>query len=201
MKIKIYKKIKSSGFTLIEALVAISLLMTAMASTMSVTQKALSSSLLSRDQMTASFLAQDGLEAIKNIRDHTAISTSDSWLSGLEICKCTDDNTCKFNSQNVTYCTIDTTEQTLQVTGPYILSSDSQNPLKIENTNDGTNFLKYDYKNTGASSKFSRMINIKVSGDNPNEAEVNVRVSWTSPLGPQNVDVNDFIYNYSPWTN
>ncbi len=63
-----------SGFTLIEALVAISLLMIAISSPIMLAQKGLSSSILSRDQMIASFLAQDGIEAVKNIRDEIAIN-------------------------------------------------------------------------------------------------------------------------------
>lgn len=70
---KINKKI-ISGFTLIEALVAISILMIAISSPIMLAQKGLSSSILSRDQMIASFLAQDGIESIKNLRDEIAIN-------------------------------------------------------------------------------------------------------------------------------
>jgi type II secretory pathway pseudopilin PulG len=200
MNIQNYKK--TNGFTLIEALVAISLLMTAMASAISVTQKSLSSSVLSRDQMTASFLAQDGLEAVKNIRDHIAISTSGSWLAGLENCECSSGH-CDFDQpSSVQYCAIDTTVEPLVASSRLTPGIDTINPLKAENISNTTTFLKYDYNtNAGLNSKFSRLINIKIDPAYPYEAEVNVRVSWTSPLGPQNVDVNDFIYNYSPWTN
>lgn len=78
---------RQAGFTLIEALVAISLLMVAISSPMMLAQKGLSSSILSRDQMIASFLAQDGIEAIKNIRDFTAINqekTIQTWSSLIE---------------------------------------------------------------------------------------------------------------------
>ncbi len=63
-----------SGFTLIEALVAISLLMIAISSPIMLAQKGLSSSILSRDQMVASFLVQDGIESVKNLRDEIAIN-------------------------------------------------------------------------------------------------------------------------------
>jgi type II secretory pathway pseudopilin PulG len=70
-----------SGFTLIEALVAISLLMIAISSPIMLAQKGLSSSILSRDQMIASFLAQDGIESVKNIRDDTAINQQSTQIS------------------------------------------------------------------------------------------------------------------------
>ncbi len=170
---------KQKGFTLIEALVAISLLMTAMASTLSVTQKALSASFISKDQMTASFLAQDALESIKNIRDQVEINSDNSyWLSGLENCL------------GVNKCVIDST---------YLkISSDIGQPLNIESNDQG--FVKYDYGAQGTPSKFFRSVNIKIPGDNKDEAEIIVSVSWDAPSGQQIITVSDFIYNYSTHT-
>ena len=68
-KNKIFSKLKlTAGFTLVEALVAISILMVAVASPMVIAQKGLNSANYSRDQMTATFLAEDALEFIKNFR-------------------------------------------------------------------------------------------------------------------------------------
>jgi len=58
-----------SGFSLFETLVAIFILMLAIAGAMSLTQKSLSASYYARDQVIASFLAQDAIEYIRNIRD------------------------------------------------------------------------------------------------------------------------------------
>lgn len=74
MIINIKNKKIFSGFTLIEALVAISLLMIAISSPIMLAQKGLSSSILSRDQMIASFLVQDGIESVKNLRDEIALN-------------------------------------------------------------------------------------------------------------------------------
>ncbi len=196
-----------------EALIAISILMIAVASTMSISQRSLTSSILSRDQMTASFLAQDGLEAVKNIRDAIAINTPPGpnskagWLTGsgdlsLTKCICTTGN-CDFgkvgNTQNFDYCTIDTTTNPSPTVNnssgsipPLLTASDSSNPDL---------FTKYDYTD-GTPSIFYRVINIQVpvitSGpySNQYEAKVNVRVFWNSNLGPQSVDISDFLYAY-----
>ncbi len=64
------KKIQQRGFSLFETLVAIFILMVAIAGAMSLTQKSLSSSAYSKDQVIASFLAQDAIEYIRNIRDY-----------------------------------------------------------------------------------------------------------------------------------
>ncbi len=200
-----YMKLKK-GFTLVEALIAVSILMIAVVSTMSISQRSLLSSIVSRDQMTASFLAQDGLEAVKNIRDQVAInalgSTSTVWLQGLEGCLCTG-TSCDFTSSSFTYCKIDSTANpTPTVSG--IISSNTRTPLQMTNIPDNATgiFLKYDY--TGATeSKFYRLINIQLPaipvgsyGSNPNEAIINVRVYWNSQQGQQSVDINDFLYNY-----
>src|ERR1035437_8099636 len=117
------QKGNTRGFTLVESLVAISILMIAVASPLTLAQKGISTAILSRDQMTASFLVQDGIEAVKNIRDHTAVSSvpnsGTSWLAGLDannVCIC--DNSasgmmCDLNNLNTAnYCNIDTTTDT-----------------------------------------------------------------------------------------
>src|SRR5690349_21682289 len=175
---KIVNNKKEKGFTLVETLIAISILMIAIASPINLAQKALSSAVLSRDQMTASFLAQDGLEAIKNLRDQIAVrSDSTDWLSPFRSkCVCTGTQCNLDNLSSAIYCNIDTTLADL---GSSIIgSSDSaSNPLRIE-TN-GNAFSKYDL-GTGSASKFSRLINIMTTND-PNEAIVQVRVCWPYP--------------------
>ncbi len=182
-KIKNFQK----GFTLIEALVAISILMIAIASPLTLAQKGISTAELSRDQMTASFLAQDGMEAIKNMRDQTALNSSTSlnnWLTGFDNCRCLNDSSCSAFTQ---YCSIDTTLPNLSISSSHI------NPLKITYSNGA--FLKYDL--SGASTSiFSRFVNIATT-TMPGEAVIRVRVQWTSQSGIQNVDLKDFIYNYS----
>jgi len=215
----------TKAFTLIEALVAISILMIALASPMTLAQKGISTAELSKDQMTASFLAQDGIEAVKNIRDQIAVSqTSGDWLAGagignasLKPCICDptklDPNKqyCSFDTplpNHITFCQIDTTAIS------WIAGTNGSNssihlgvypypPLNIHSTqpdtNGNTQFLKYDY-GTGANetpSKFTRYINIIQSTTNPNEAAIHVRVTWPSPLGLQKIDITDYIYNYS----
>lgn len=206
----------SKAFTLVEALVAISILMIAIASPMTLAQKGLSTATLSKDQMTASFLVQDAIEAVKNIRDQIAVSaTGGDWLNGtvLNECICTG-NTCDFDlPSTLEFCIIDAARiwpRSLTLDGPIQPGVPSNAKLKITYNllTDGTKqFLKYDYDNTLSScgsvpgqcsedSKFSRYINIKKTS-NPDEAVINVRVEWNSAQGVQTIDVQDFIYNYS----
>lgn len=71
------------GFTLVETLVAIAVLMIAVAGPLSIANRALTSALYSRDQSIASNLAQESMEIIKNIRDNNIKNNAVSFLEGL----------------------------------------------------------------------------------------------------------------------
>ncbi|HET8581480.1 MAG TPA: prepilin-type N-terminal cleavage/methylation domain-containing protein [Candidatus Paceibacterota bacterium] len=58
-----------SGFTLIETLVAITVLVIAVVAPMSLVAQSLTVSYYVRDEVTASYLAQEAIETIRNIRD------------------------------------------------------------------------------------------------------------------------------------
>jgi len=60
----------SRGFTLIETLVAITVLITALVSPMLLTERALTSAYYARDQITAYYLAQEAIEQVRQVRDH-----------------------------------------------------------------------------------------------------------------------------------
>ncbi|MCX6717428.1 MAG: hypothetical protein NTU76_02005 [Candidatus Taylorbacteria bacterium] len=210
MKDTFFKKIISkpkftTGFTLVEALVAISLLMVAISSPMYIAQKGLSASMFARDQMTASFLAQDGIEAVKNIRDFMAINQKadgkpyTDWLILLDKCLCNDvDKSCGLDV-NPYYCNIDTTrtfDNDSNIKNSIKEKGLGSNPLKISRYGTDNLFVKFDLGVT-QDSKFSRMINIKKSLDNSNEAVVQVRVSWNQGTELQKVDLKTFIYNYA----
>lgn len=80
---KISKKIK--GFTLIETLIAILLLTTAVAGPLTIAAKGLSAALVSRDQMIAFYLAQDAVEYVRFVRDSNKLGGA-PWLTGLDAC-------------------------------------------------------------------------------------------------------------------
>ena len=78
------------GFTLVESLVAISLVLVGVTAAFSAAQGGLSANSSVRNRITAAFLAQEAMEGVKNIKDTTllaiAFDTSGSpptWLSGV----------------------------------------------------------------------------------------------------------------------
>lgn len=73
------------GFTLIETLVAISILVLSLASPLSIASNALKSAYYARDEVTAFYLAQEGLEYVRAVRDQNWLaSPAQDWLTDLD---------------------------------------------------------------------------------------------------------------------
>ncbi len=73
------------GFTLVETLVAIAILMIAMVAPYYSVQQAITSSYVSRDQLIATSRAQEGTEYIYFLRDNNYLS-GQSWTQGMAPC-------------------------------------------------------------------------------------------------------------------
>lgn len=73
---------QTRGFTLIETIVAISLLTAGVVGSFSLMQKVTSFASISSSRFIASYLAQEGIEIVRNIRD-TNYLKSQAWDSGL----------------------------------------------------------------------------------------------------------------------
>jgi Tfp pilus assembly protein PilV len=90
MKIKHQQKNtknNSRGFTIVETLVAIFILLITTTGPLSFAQSSLKSSFQARDQITAFYLAQDAIETIKNIRDANQLNIEVDWLENLGSCR------------------------------------------------------------------------------------------------------------------
>lgn len=72
---------------MIETLIAVAILMISIAGPLTIAQKGLMASVYARDQVTASFLAQDAMEYVKNRRDYnTKYGVETGWLTGFDQC-------------------------------------------------------------------------------------------------------------------
>jgi prepilin-type N-terminal cleavage/methylation domain-containing protein len=84
------KRNRVSGFTLVETLIAIAILLISIAAPLVIISQALKSSYYSRDQITAYYLAQEAIEYIRNLRDVNGLQSikssvySNTWLNGID---------------------------------------------------------------------------------------------------------------------
>lgn len=68
--------IRTKGFTLIETLVALTLLTTAIIPPISLTVQSLSTAYYARDQITAYYLAQEAIEVVRDVRDANVLKAA-----------------------------------------------------------------------------------------------------------------------------
>ncbi len=76
---------KNKGFTIVESLVSITILVLAITGAASAIQIGISSYIFSKDQVIAFYLAQEGFEQIRNIRDENGLKSL-NWLTNLAPC-------------------------------------------------------------------------------------------------------------------
>lgn len=77
----------ASGFTLVETLVAIAVLMLAIIGPMTIAARGLQSAFFAKEQLTATYLAQEAVEAMRMYRDQYTMvhlgTGSDDWYGGI----------------------------------------------------------------------------------------------------------------------
>lgn len=89
---------RESGFTLLETLVAITVLMMSIVGPMTIAAKGIQNSYFAKDQIVAFYLAQEGIELVRAERDDNALITasggSAGWLDGVPVAACAGANGC-----------------------------------------------------------------------------------------------------------
>lgn len=189
----------SGGFSILEALVAIAILIIALTGPMVFAQQSLRAARLARDQVTAFYLAQDAIEFVKHVRDENSLSTlfRDDWLAGLEECFADEGNP---NSG----CQVSTPEWTGGSTDSAVdACPGSDCPLYEQEPLAGGKLYGIFGGGASVESRFSRRVRIMTpEGDNPSgeteEALVEVRVWWdtTGVSGERQVLVREHVYNW-----
>lgn len=94
------------GFTLIETFVAISILLVAVSSALTLSSRGLAAAFSARDQMIAFYLSQEAIEYVRYIRDGNTLSGV-NWLTDLSECvgaSCTVDVRAASPAEGTTVC-------------------------------------------------------------------------------------------------
>jgi len=201
---KLRQKLK--GFTLVETLIAVLLLATAIAGPLTIASKSLIVALVAKDQVTAFFLAQDGVEYIRFIRDTNKLQNAD-WIdgtggdyTGVDMSPCLNSNGCY----------TDSTGQQINSGGNNILACGSLCPFmrygSLNDSNPANDRFRYWPTNSTnePTTIFRRTIKL-TPGTNPEEATVEVTVSWSDtggvtgagcPTGTRCVIVRENIFDW-----
>jgi prepilin-type N-terminal cleavage/methylation domain-containing protein len=178
------KKTKQNGFTLVETLVAITILVVVISAAFGAAQNGISLSTFSKNQIIAFYLASEGVEQIRNMRDENGLK-GQNWLQGLAF---SSNDPCYFGKT----CTIDAVNN---IISPCSGEFGSCLFLKEDKV---TGF--YGYTTGWPDTIFRREIQLKQiandSNGNPREVSVTVRMSWAQGLLNRQFEIRENILNW-----
>ncbi len=182
LKTKNYKLKTDAGFTLLETIIAIAILSMAILGPLELASRTIGSAVVSQNQITAFYLAQEGIEYVRNVRDNNFLDPSNPpWLDGLNNC---------FGADG---CVVD------------VPNYDQNNPSDSSAACVGEcPNLKYDgdtgyfYNHAyGDDTIFRRTVKITENiGENPNEANVESVVYWKGKFKGKSVVLQENIFNW-----
>lgn len=160
-----------SGYLLVEAIVAASLLIIGLVSVAGLMARALSLNRVVSDQFIANYLTVEGIEVVKNLIEANILA-GNAWNSGIS-------NGC-YEVDYLTFSLNNTCNS----------SSESNQPLSFDSA---TGFYSY---SSGNQTPFLRSILIENSSDG-NRIKVNSIVKWVGRGGIEfNIDLEDYFFNY-----
>ncbi len=159
-----------TGFTLIETLVAISVLLIGVVAPLSIGYQAIRASQISKERVEAFYLGQDAVEYVRNVRD-TNIREGNSWTQGLEPCL---DSVCKIDVPNeiVESC-----------------SGSSCEPLR---RNSDSGLVGYD--NGWSETKYVR--EVEITSNSNREMIIDVTVSWSTGIFDRSIRIRDNLFKW-----
>ncbi len=171
----------NTGFTLVETLVAISIFSISILGMMSVLGSGIANTNYAKRKIVATYLAQEGIEYIRNMRDTAVLYTSNGWTSNFKAkakiasCKNDTDQACGIDNSllyNVFQCN----------------SSSNFCKLFIDNGN-------YNSNNLGTDSGFVRKFWAEEITPNK-EIKIYSKVEWKQGSGDYNITFSENLFNW-----
>lgn len=167
----------TKGFTLIETLVAISIFTVSILALMSVLGQGISNTNYAKQKMIASYLAQEGIEYIRNMRDTKVLYDGSSGWGNFrsQLNSCNSGQGCSFDPIL-----------------PYefnVCNDPHDCALYINNGG-------YDTNSSGVDSGFIRKIWMEKIGNGSNEVKIFSDVSWTQGSGSYNISFSESLFNW-----
>lgn len=189
-----FQHARDKGFTLIETLVAISVLIVSIAAPMSLVSQSLSSAFYARDQITAFYLAQEALEMVRATRDGNALAIAQGESADLfgGIPNTSGDPFIVDpidSSQVMTLCRTIVGYQTSGICPPL--------------QNNGIMYgygktLGYDTTGPWKDTRFTRTVRVSTVGSGSDEIRVSVTVLWQSGALSRTFTITENLYRWVP---
>ena len=188
MLIKLNQKLKKkSGFTLLEVIVAVFILTVGVGGSFVLIQQTLSASSMVRSRLIAAYLAQEGIEIVRNVRDNNWLEQRESfetppeplWNDGLDNCL-----------PPINCCEADYKTDMLPSTPLTSVVECSFDNLRYLNI-DSDGFYSY---SGDAQTRFKRKISIEQIEDN--KIKVVVIVQWKEKNKTHQIEVVEHITNW-----
>jgi hypothetical protein len=164
-------------------MVAVAILAIALIGPFTAVTNALNASYVARDQLTASSLAQEGMEYIRSVRDNNYLNGR-SWTDGLDPTSPGGGVSC-FGAAPTNFCTIDPVQGDIHTAYPPAMTSYSAGNVPSLYQRPDKLFTQVQSGNT--QTRFTRTVQITKIGNPSHEAQVTVVVSWST--GHQNYSV------------
>lgn len=182
------KKMKNKGFTLIELIIAVFVVTVGVVFVYGIIQQIISYTLISNSRFVAAYLAQEGIEIIRNIRDNNWVAGED-WSQNLINGNPPGFTGCNPGGPPAKYCEADFMDTFL-----------TERPVALD-----PNFLRlqgqfYQYDPNGVQTKFKRKIEIvpvDVDVDGAyDKLNVSVEVLWNDKGKDYNVEIAEELWNW-----
>jgi prepilin-type N-terminal cleavage/methylation domain-containing protein len=194
--IKFFKqKNNNGGFTLLEVIVALGIFSLGLSALMSVLAQGISSTDYAKNKIIASYLAEEGIEYIRNIRDDYVLYSPSGTGWGLFtsnglLAPCQTTNGCYFNPDNLY--SLPSSMAMTNITFTSCSSPACPNSVLLYDSNTG----KYNYT-SGNNSGFTRFIQMTIISSD--EVKIFSTVSWTqSGISPNpSVSFTEDLFNWT----
>jgi len=181
-------KFKNSGFTLVEMLVAVSIFTVAILTIMTILGQNISDTTYAKRKLVASYLAQEGIEYIRNMRDTYVLfpAPGKSWNNfKATLAPCNSGNGCGFvdpSDSNIFVCN---NSRSCEL---YLNNNVSYSTVQQTITRSNGETI------VGVGSGFVRKIWAETVGSD--EIKIHSAVYWTQGTGEHNVEFTENLFNW-----